>query len=87
MLQFRKLVCDMEKEMATHTRVLAWRISGTEEPHPPDMPWAGLLCSKRVCFVKLEGAEFSQSRYSCAAQTGDLIAGAVSLYTCLPPPS
>ena len=28
MLQFRKLVCDMEKEMATHSRVLAWRIQG-----------------------------------------------------------
>ena len=52
MLQFRKLVCDMEKEMATHTRVLAWRISGTEEPgglpsmgsHRVGHNWSNLAC-------------------------------------------
>ena len=24
--------CEMEKEMATHSGILAWRIPGTEEP-------------------------------------------------------
>ena len=32
-LQFRKLrMLELEKEMATHSSVLAWRIPGTEEP-------------------------------------------------------
>ena len=31
-LDFTKLGRDMEKEMATHSSILAWRIPGTEEP-------------------------------------------------------
>ena len=30
--KFRDLWREMEKEMATHSSVLAWRIPGTEEP-------------------------------------------------------
>ena len=29
---YHSLNSDMEKEMATHSSVLAWRIPGTEEP-------------------------------------------------------
>ena len=29
---FRGLVVEMEKEMATHSGILAWRIPGTAEP-------------------------------------------------------
>ena len=30
--KFRDLWREMEKEMATHSSILAWRIPGTEEP-------------------------------------------------------
>ena len=33
-------VCHMEKEMATHSSILAWRIPGTEEPG--GLPFTGL---------------------------------------------
>ena len=33
----------LEKEMATHSSVLAWRIPGTEEPDGlPSMGWCGV---------------------------------------------
>ena len=51
----------LEKEMATHSRVLAWRIPGTEEPvglpsmgsHRVGHDWSDLAAAAAVCKRKL----------------------------------
>ena len=48
----------LEKEMATHSSILAWRIPWTEEPGGLYSPWGSILKSRditlltKVCIVK-----------------------------------
>ena len=56
----------LEKEMATHSSVLAWRIPGTAEP-------GGLLSmgSHRVGRLKRLSSSSSSSQYSCLENSTD----------------
>ena len=36
----------LEKEMATHSRIIAWEIPGTEEPGRLQSPWGRNLVTK-----------------------------------------
>ena len=61
----------LEKEMATHSSILAWRIPGTEEPgglpsmgsHTVRHNWSSLAAATEVCTSYLENRilEITQS--------------------------
>ena len=64
-----------EKEMATHSSILAWRILWTEEPgellsmgsHRVEHDWSDLACI-HACIVERNG---NPLHYSCLENPGD----------------